>query len=249
MSTVIAFFGQKQSGKGTCSTLLSGLTLVSNKIITKFEIEEEHCLRIDKKTFNINSIAPNICRIYSFAELLKRWCVEVFDIDPKLVFGTDEQKSHHTHLKWENMPGVVCNKQIYREMCKVGNSQSCSNISYHKSGFMTGREVLQFFGTDICRKMFSDCWTKYLLDKIEKDSPKYAFIADGRFDNEFYSVYNKKGTCVLLTRNYKSDGHSSENSLSEDLPFQIVVDSENLSKPQMLENLVSQIKPLNILAP
>lgn len=77
---------------------------------------------------------------------------------------------------------------------------------------MTAREVLQYVGTDIFRKLDPDVWIKSLLRKIEKDSPELALICDVRFENEVLHLKDAGATVIGLTKDkFKGqDVHSSE---------------------------------------
>ena len=50
-------------------------------------------------------------KLYSFADELKRICVELFNIPYECVYGTDEQKNQpQEHLLWDNMPKTFSSK-------------------------------------------------------------------------------------------------------------------------------------------
>jgi len=61
------------------------------------------------------------------------------------------------------------------------------------------REILQFYGTDICRTLDADYWLRQ-AEKFEKElpnQPDLIIFADMRFDNELAFV-KKQGWCIRL---------------------------------------------------
>ena len=75
---------------------------------------------------------------------------------------------------------------------------------------MTGREVLQYFGSDICRKMYENIWFDACIRRIKKDNPELALISDVRFPNEINGVQNEGGIVFGLPRDLFNDSHKSE---------------------------------------
>lgn len=78
---------------------------------------------------------------------------------------------------------------------------------------LTAREVMQFVGTDIFRKMKNDVWAGATINKIKKESPKIAIIADCRFPNEVRAIKEAGGVVIKLTRNPFNSDHESETAL------------------------------------
>jgi hypothetical protein len=103
---------------------------------------------------------------------------------------------------------------------------------------MTAREVLQFVGTDIFRRMYEPVWVNLLMNKIKEDSPLVAVIADCRFDNEAQAVLEADGTIVRLTRRPVRDTHPSEDGFKDFTAFHKVIDNENLTLPAANQELL-----------
>jgi hypothetical protein len=78
---------------------------------------------------------------------------------------------------------------------------------------LTAREVMQFVGTDIFRKMQQNVWAGATILKIKNEKPPLAIIADCRFPNEVDAVRNAGGLVIRLTRKPFSSDHASENAL------------------------------------
>lgn len=246
---VLGISGKKQSGKDTTANYIVGVFLKALKITEDFHISDQGnlivtdifgnkeyagVLDMDSRhpefvKFAEENIYPFI-KLYSYADLLKQHvCMDVLGLDWSQCYGTDEEKNTETMLKWENMPG-------YEEFIRMK-----SNIP---TGYMTAREVMQFVGTEIFRKMYGDVWALGTIRKIAADAPTLALICDIRFENEveivselnhMEKVVHMKGKIIRLTRDvFKGkDQHDSETAL-DDFNWDknecfTVVNNENMS--------------------
>jgi hypothetical protein len=237
---MLAFSGKKQSGKNTLCNFLHGQQLRAFGIIDGFEITTDGELVVDtilrdesgKDTrgkgfiditridlefavWAMDSVWPFV-KHYAFATALKEILIALFDIPKEMVYGTDEQKDQLTQYKWENMPVKVKGK----------------------SGFMTGREFMQYFGTDICREMYSDIWINRTLKDIAQEESKFSIISDARFENEIEAVQKAGGKVIRLTRSLKGkDIHKSELSLDNYNGFDAIIDNQNMTIEESCQEL------------
>lgn len=78
---------------------------------------------------------------------------------------------------------------------------------------LTAREVMQFVGTDIFRKMKTNIWAEAAIKRIKNENPDLAIIADCRFPNEVKAVKDAGGLVIRLVRNPFNSDHSSETAL------------------------------------
>jgi hypothetical protein len=244
MTQILAFSGKKGSGKNTLCNFLHGYQLKSFGIIDEFEITDEGELVIEtlvrdeqgkeKKgkglvditrtdiefaMWAMDNVWPFV-KHYAFATSLKEILIGLFDIPKDMVYGTDEQKDQFTQYKWENMPVKVKGK----------------------SGFMTGREFMQYFGTDICREMYSDIWINRTLKDIAQEESKFSIISDARFENEIEAVQKAGGKVIRLTRSVKGkDIHKSELALDNYNGFDAIIDNQNMTIEESCKHLVQLI--------
>lgn len=178
----------------------------------------------------------------SFADTLKDFCIETLGLTYEQCYGSDEQKNSPTHYYWENVGDEFIRWRFsgmrYRYIsCESDCSRTWSvwnEIDYAhtrawfwshyfapdfvvdlKSGPMTGREIMQLFGTDLVRKTFGNVWADATIRRIIKHNSPVAVITDNRFPNEVNSVLQQSnGFVIRLTRNpHGGDGHPSENAL------------------------------------
>jgi len=241
MTQILAFSGKKQSGKNTLCNFIHGYQLKSYNLIDAFEIadtgqlvvetsvREENGkiskgkgqvditrLDIEFAVWAMDNIWPFV-KHYAFATALKEMCVGLFNLPKELVYGTDDQKNQLTQYKWEDMPVKVKGK----------------------SGFLTGREFMQYFGTEICRKVYPDIWTDRLIKDIQAEEPNLAVISDARFENEIKAVQNAGGKVIRLTRTIEGeDYHESELALDNYDGFDAIIDTQNLGIEQSCQELI-----------
>lgn len=225
---ILGLSGRKQSGKNTSLNFLMGCAMQTLDIIDDFDINQFGQLVVPDTSetgrgiFNVESKDPKVVewllekvwpfmKHYSFADALKMMCVDILGLEYDLVYGNNDDKEHLTHLRWENMPGITTEiKDIPKRWQQY--------IQYHEPGFMKVREVLQYVGTDIFRRMYGDVWTDTLIKRrIFVEQPVFAIIPDVRFPNEVYGIQDAGGMVLRFTRNpFPEDDHFSETALDPD---------------------------------
>lgn len=259
MTQIIGFTGKKQSGKSTICNFIIGHSMVSLGIVRGgFKITDQGQLHIsdlfgDQNYDGIFDVSRDndgmreflkehlneYVRVYSFAEYLKvDVAINILGLRREQVFGSNEEKNTLTHLRWENMPGVVC-LQNYTDDSDYSKNDIKDCIKLlglicHEPGPMTAREVLQFVGTEIFRKMYENVWVDATIRKIAKEKPGLALISDVRFPNEVSGVQLHDGLVIKLTRTlFPEDKHLSECALDADKfdwqNFNYVIDNHNMT--------------------
>lgn len=158
---------------------------------------------------------------YSFATPLKRFLVDVFGLKWEQCFGNDEEKNSKTHIRWSNLclpkDKIV---ELYLEARSeswIAADEKGFVFSKPEDDFMTGREFMQVFGSNICRKTYSDCWVNATRNAIfeSEDSSKIALIADVRFPNELEFFLDLDPIVIRLERNNYKSNHISETALDD----------------------------------
>jgi len=249
MTKIIGFLGRKQSGKNTCSNMMHGFELQKREMIRDFKIEDTGKLAILTENaagqvgwgeFDVTrkdddfaqwahmNMWPFI-KNYAFADELKRMAIDLFDVPPECVFGTDQQKNQaQEHLRWENMPGMFDEQKRQKW-----------------SGSMTAREFMQFFGSEIMRKMHRPVWINKTLRQISMEQSAIAIISDVRFPNEAEAIKLAGGIIVKLNRKQKTkDLHQSEEGVDLVDASMIDYNIQNNKKGYDLDSLQSNIKQI-----
>ncbi len=230
MINILGISGKKQAGKNTLANYINGRIIKSLGTVKDFGIDLDNGGSLLIQTTNASGeigwgifdvtrkdsefaeyaereLWPYV-KLYSFADGLKSLCVEFFGLSYNQVHGTDEQKNTKTDLMWEDMP--TWGKWSLEE------------------GPMTAREVMQYFGTNIMRKMNEQVHVNHAIKSILSEKSQLAIIPDVRFPNEVEAIQNAGGKVLRLTRDISDkskpthcgsmpiDLHSSECALDEE---------------------------------
>lgn len=231
MTKILAFGSFKQSGKSSSCEFINQYILNAKSI---YQLPEG--MDMFNQEFEGWKYSRGV-KIYSFADKLKQFAVECLGLSEAQCYGTDDDKNSLTHLKWEDMPGIISDKSIWDGLYNQGwlsediytSWTLIKYLSYHAPGFMTSREVLQYFGTGICRKMYSNVWVDSCLRQIKKDNLDFALLADCRFKNEAKAVQEAGGKIIgFMRRPFPNDTHQSEIDLIG-YPFDATIDNTDLS--------------------
>jgi hypothetical protein len=247
MTTIIGIAGKKQSGKNTSANFFHGKMLKEIGAVKDFTLNKSGQLLVETSVstgqvgwgeFDIGrkdvaftdyaeeNMWPYV-KLYSFADALKWMCVELFDIPNECLYGTDEQKNQlQEHLLWENMPGVYVDKLDFEN----GNTDPSElGFVHHSAGKMTAREFMQYFGTNVMRKILPDIWVQNTIKRINRERSKLAIIADVRFPNEVNAILANGGYVIKLNRNSNIDSHESEKAIDpenfDQSKFSLIIDN------------------------
>lgn len=251
MTQILGFAGKKQSGKNTACNYIIALKLAELGISQNTRLSERGEVEVtdifgetkpDQEWFSFSQENLNVTklfdealgkyvRIYGIADTLKDLCIDVLGLSYEQAYGTDEDKNSLTELSWLNTPW--------------------ENDTKKPTGVMTAREVLQYVGTDIFRRLDPDVWIKSLLRKIRRDKPEVALICDVRFKNEVLVLQQSGGFIAGLTRDKYNgkDIHSSEKEVEEVLGLcDAVIDNKKINIKEQLHLIHEAVKDLpNVL--
>jgi hypothetical protein len=203
---IIGISGKKQSGKDTLANFIKAYVFARNNRTNTFQQKEDGKIIWDRNNdFKENvdyKFEPswNLVKIYSFADSLKEFCVNVLGLHKEQVYGSDADKNSFTKYEWDRMPLSIRFK--YRKK---------NSLSIFRIGHMTARELMQVIGTDIGRKMFSESiWVNATIAKIKREKPEIALIRDVRFKSEIEAILKNEGYIIRLERKISNDNHPSE---------------------------------------
>lgn len=159
---------------------------------------------------------------YNFADPLKQMCIDIFGLTYDQCYGSDENKNELVNCYWPDTPNP-----------------------------MTAREVMQYVGTDIFRKMQTNVWADSTIRKIESNKYPLSLIADCRFPNEVSAVKNAGGIVIKLNRNLYNSCHASETALDEDKydqsNFDLIIENHTMSLVEKNAIILDFIKSQGIL--
>lgn len=271
MTQIVAFAGKKQSGKNTACNFILAMKLAelaickASRLSKEGEVEVSDVLGdtrpdmawipfkppyIDTKSLFSNELSSFV-KMYGLADTLKEMSISILGLDYDQVFGTDSDKNSTTKLKWENMPGVISPSEVKKKGFSKEDAKRLGMI-VHAKGKMTAREVLQYVGTDVFRKMNSDVWLDSLLSKINHDSPEVALISDVRFENEIEVIQKNGGFVLGLTRDpyEQSDRHASEAEIESCLEAcDTIINNASLTISEQNEKIYYALEHLDSVMP
>lgn len=149
----------------------------------------------------------------AFAKALKDICTDVLGLEQIQCHGSDADKNTPTSYLWENMPERI--RRRYPE----------------KNGVMTGREVMQVFGTDVMRDFDRQIWIEATRRHWEKSKADYYLVTDVRFQNETESIRAWGGEVWGINGpqrgqdHTKNDAHPSETDLEKEVVVDRIIDN------------------------
>jgi len=245
MTRLLALSGRSQAGKTCIANWVSGLFMqnaglidyhyvdAEGDLIVPVEIDkkiEDKVLRFNRETLWMKENVYPYIKQYSIADKLKQFCMEVFGATWEQMNGTNDQKNEESHLQWINIPKEVRTK---------------------KSGFLTWREVMQVYGTDIIRKLDSGAWIRSCVNQVAIEQPNVAIITDCRFPDEVLGVQQAGGHVVRLTRNPINSDHSSETALDpenfDQSKFDLVLDNSQMTIGEQNKAIVEYLNVLGFI--
>jgi len=241
MSSIICLSGKKRSGKNTAANYIAGAYLLRTQQIVDFSIDTNgllHIRMIDSSpwiTVNENEFSSfdfKHIKFYSFADPLKIFCMDVFGLTYEQCYGTEKQKNSLTNIQYKNLP--------QSHQSDLESTPECNE-------YLTARRVLQYFGTDVVRRMCADAWVNATISKIKRDNPKVAIITDARFPNEIIGIGQIGGKTIRLSRDVcENDPHASEKAL-DDFPldqYSHIVDNQNVNvgeQNRLIQELLKEL--------
>lgn len=177
---------------------------------------------------------------YAFADKFKNHLIDFFDLNPYFVYGTDDDKQQPTRYLWENMAG-----------------------NHGRTGLMTYREFMQYWGSEICRSLDINIHVKNCLEEIRRGFRNQgrafgryhlAVISDARFPNEIEEPRRwakESGWQLLSIRLTRStganDAHPSETALDHRndlfdlvIPPDVTIESQLSLAIEAIESLTTK---------
>lgn len=239
MSRILGIGGKKGSGKNTLNNFLHGYQLKALGKIENFDLDVEGRLVVDAKDENgaLNSLLLDVggrdiafsewaaynmwpfVKQYSFASAVKEICTGLFNIPEHMIYGTDAQKNELTSYKWEQMPAKPKGKK----------------------GFMSSREFMQFFATEIMRKIYDNIWMDRTLRSIREEGSQLSIITDLRFENENTAIQATGGKTIYLLKSISDDLHASENGLDPS-NCDAIIDNRNQTILETTKELITVLE-------
>lgn len=271
MTQIVGFAGKKQSGKNTACNFVVAIKLAELAICRASRMTDDGFIEVsdifgenpsgkeffafDEPYVDVQALFDNelgdFVKVYALADTLKEMSISILGLKEEQVFGSDKDKNSKTNLRWEDMPGVISPGDL-RKKGFTKEQASALGLMVHAKGKMTAREVLQYVGTDIFRKMNHNVWLDSFFSKVESDNSEVALVSDVRFTNEVEGIQGKGGYVIGLGRDIYDgkDSHSSESEVDEALSMcDTVIDNTKLTIPQQNEKIYYSLEHLEGVLP
>jgi hypothetical protein len=167
----------------------------------------------------------------SFADDLKEFCINVLGLRHEQCYGSEEEKNSPTKYLWDDVPEYLRwifsdneePRRMVREGCSIDQIISRFYIlggwlegEKAKTGPITGREIMQLFGTNLIRNTFGNVWAEATVRRIKRNGKLLSVVPDNRFKNEIEVILKEPhGYIIRLTRSPfgTKDVHPSESEL------------------------------------
>jgi len=186
-----------------------------------------------------NSLTKRGFQQGSFAHNLKEMCKSIFNLTEHMI-NTPEGKKMRLSVprRFTSKHFLLIRRWMGRTHDLTGLAEECRRIEeeyIHRpikqtgkpTELFTAREILQFVGTDICRRLIDTYHVDVLFQRIT-NSPENWVITDARFENERRRLKEEfEAILVRIVRPGKEslDAHPSENSLGEESEYDYVVEN------------------------
>ncbi len=217
---IVVVSGKKQAGKSSAGKHILARYMNKRLGTARFVLNKrgdildtlnnQKALRVDVPSDESEALYKAFgAKLYSFADPLKDFVHNTFGVDLDLMYGSDSDKNTKTHILWDDMPPHIRSKYSKPKRGSEDYAQA--------SGPMTIREVLQVFGSDICRTLDANCWARSLYNKISNEKHKIAIVTDARFPNEISMGTERGAKVIRLLKKLPVDGveHPSEVALDD----------------------------------
>lgn len=241
---ILLLSGSKQAGKDTSCNFIHGHVMLSQGVINEFYIDDGGklvtntafydeggtlqqgmgVLDLDNpselfQAYASSQVWPHV-KAYSFADSLKDICMRLFGLTYEQCYGTNDDKNTLTSVKWNDISFALPPRT-------VGQIKRAGKID----DFLTARDFLQQFGTNICRKINPNCWVNDCFSQIIEEGVPLAIIRDARFPEEIETGWKHNAKVIRFNRNPNKDTHESEVALNKWKPgkFDFYLDNANMN--------------------
>jgi len=225
MSKIIGISGRKQAGKNTVANYINGNILQNLGMVSDFEISNHGELEI--KT--MNSIGTEGWGVFD----VTRKDEEFLQYAENALFPYVKIYHFADPLKAMAIDFFDLNPQhVY------GNDKQ-KNLDTQYG--MTIREFLQYFGTDVMRKIKDTIWVDYTIKRIKQEQSNVAIIPDVRFPNEVAAIKQCGGVVIRLNRDVYSSDHPCESALDKENydwnNFDYIIENNDSSLSDLCDSL------------
>jgi len=131
----------------------------------------------------------------AFADKVKESLKVIFNVRHEQLYGEDKDKNTLTQARWEDFEGIKKENKADEE-------------------FLSARELMQTFATEVCRSKIPNIWVNYL----DLEGSDRIVVTDVRFENEAQFIKDNGGIIIKVDRpGAEGENHASEIALPREM--------------------------------
>lgn len=230
MNKIIAFSGLKSAGKSTAASMLEFL-LNTPKIFHSYFFYKHQFLIPKKKLYKTIAFADPIKEMLSCLLNMDRWEFESRNIKENCIVCLKNLSKIYTNGYDVDAYNLLSDSK-FSKIAKEWNPE------LSKQYYLSIRQVMQLFGTEIMRNNIDDkIWINCVLNRSYNQN---LIISDLRFITEYEEIKNRNGFIIYIDRGLTPSLHKSESEMQTLLnqnKFDLVIDNKNINLKELFNLL------------
>lgn len=236
MNNVIAISGLKGSGKNKVSSMLEFL-LNTPKIFHSYFWYKHQALVPKKKLYKTVAFADPIKEMLSHLLNMDREDFESREIKENCFVNFSSFCKVYTNGIGPQFISEYLPDSKFSKLAKEWNPE------LSKEYYLSIRQVMQLFGTEIMRNILDDkIWINCILNRSNKNN---LIISDLRFITEYEEIKKRNGFIIYIDRGLTPGTHKSESEMQILLnqnKFDLIINNKNISLKELFNIVKEQIK-------
>lgn len=236
MNKIIAISGLKNSGKSTVASMIEFL-FNTPKIFHSYFWYRHQKLIPKKKIYKTVAFADPIKEMLSHLLNMDREDFESRGIKENCFVNFSSFCKVYTNgIGSQFIPEYLPDSK-FSKLAKEWNPK------LSKEYYLSIRQVMQLFGTEIMRNILDDkIWINCVLNRSNKNN---LIISDLRFITEYEEIKKRNGFIIYIDRGLTPGTHKSESEMQILLnqnKFDLIINNKNISLKELFNVVKEQIK-------
>lgn len=237
MNKIIAISGLKNSGKSTVASMLEFLSNTP-KIFHSYFFYKHQALIPKKKSYKTVAFADPIKEMLSCLLNMDRWEFESRNIKENCIVCLKNLSKIYTNGYDVDAYNLLSDSK-FSKIAKEWNPE------LSKQYYLSIRQVMQLFGTEIMRNTIDDkIWINCVLNRSCNQN---LIISDLRFITEYEEIKNRNGFIIYIDRGLTPGLHKSESEMQTLLnqnKFDLIIDNKNISLKELFNLLKANLNKI-----
>ena len=228
MNNIIAISGLKNSGKSVVSSMLEFLFNTPKMFHSYFWYKYQNLVP-KKKIYKTVAFADPIKEMLACLLNMDRSQFESRTIKETCLVNFTELSKIYTN---------ECGLDLYNLLSDAKFSKLAKewNPELSKQYYLSIRQVMQLFGTEIMRNILDDkIWINCVLGRAQNQN---IIISDLRFITEYEEIKKRNGFIIYIDRGLTPGLHKSESEMQTLLnqnKFDLIIDNKNISLKELFD--------------